>query len=284
MASGNVLSRLLSPIRSGLRHVFFRPITLKYPFQGPTSIPDSNYRFNPKERVAYPGYKGRHILHLDRCTGCGTCDLTCQNIAEAITMVHGFDISLRFGEEFRREMEDGGEAAEAAALLIKHFTAEYKRLEEVEGGYLLRLNDEPIFDYRAEAVYENLLEDAVDELRRKGWRIEEVEKKAGERLEYLMVKDALEAKLIIEKREFGLKQNKRSIFPAIDYGRCVFCGFCVDACPFTAMEMGTSYELSSLEREELFYTPLMLSSKPFDTYPPETTWAEKLVMVARRYR
>ena len=27
------------------------------------------------------------------------------------------------------------------------------------------------------------------------------------------------------------KQNKKSIMPQIDYGKCVFCGLCVDACP-----------------------------------------------------
>jgi ferredoxin len=31
------------------------------------------------------------------------------------------------------------------------------------------------------------------------------------------------------------KQNKKSIMPQIDFGKCVFCGLCVDACPFYAL-------------------------------------------------
>lgn len=283
MASGNPLSRLLAPIWVGLRHVFFRPITVKYPFQKTGSIPESNYRFNPKERVAYSGYRGRHILNLNRCTGCGSCDLACQNIAEAITMVHGFDVSLHFDDRFKEELERGGEAADVLAVLMRPFAGELRALEEVEGGYVLRINHDPVFDYRAEAVYENLLEEVLEEMGKKGWMVEEVEKTV-EKLEYRLEKSELEARLTASKRDFGLKQNKRSIFPAVDYGRCVFCGFCVDACPFMALEMSPSYELSSFEREELFYTPPMLSSKPFDTHPPEPVWAEKLVLVARRYR
>ncbi len=59
------------------------------------------------------------------------------------------------------------------------------------------------------------------------------------------------------------KQNKKSIMPQIDYGKCVFCGLCVDACPFYALYMTNDYELSSFSKEGLIYTPAQLQVKPY---------------------
>ena len=59
------------------------------------------------------------------------------------------------------------------------------------------------------------------------------------------------------------KQNKKSIMPQIDYGKCVFCGLCVDACPFYALYMTNDYELSSFTKEGLIYTPAQLAVKPY---------------------
>jgi NADH-quinone oxidoreductase subunit I len=58
------------------------------------------------------------------------------------------------------------------------------------------------------------------------------------------------------------KHNKKSIMPQIDYGKCVFCGLCVDACPFYALYMTNDYELSSFSKEALIYTPSQLAVKP----------------------
>ena len=58
------------------------------------------------------------------------------------------------------------------------------------------------------------------------------------------------------------KQNKKSIMPQIDFGKCVFCGLCVDACPFYALFMTNDYELSSFTKEHLIYTPAQLAVKP----------------------
>jgi NADH-quinone oxidoreductase subunit I len=60
------------------------------------------------------------------------------------------------------------------------------------------------------------------------------------------------------------KQNKKSIMPQIDYGKCVFCGLCVDACPFYALYMTNDYELSSFTKSNLIYTPSQLGVKPRD--------------------
>ena len=58
------------------------------------------------------------------------------------------------------------------------------------------------------------------------------------------------------------KHNKKGIMPQIDYGKCVFCGLCVDACPFYALFMTNDYELSSFTKEHLIYTPAQLAIKP----------------------
>jgi NADH-quinone oxidoreductase subunit I len=39
----------------------------------------------------------------------------------------------------------------------------------------------------------------------------------------------------------------------IDYLRCIFCGFCVDACPTDCLVMGKEYEMSSYQREDFIY-------------------------------
>lgn len=284
MVSGNTITRIISPIISGLEHIFYRPLTIKYPYEKTYNILESNYRFDPKEGVAYPGYKGRHILYLEKCTGCAACDRACENISEAISMVFGYDITLLLDPATYEELRQAGEVYKAIQLLVEPFSAELKSVEKHGDTYVLRMNKEPIFNYRCEVIYENLIEDPFKELTGEGWDVELVEHKPVERLRFKISKDAKVIEVGVEKRDFGFKQNKRSAFPAIDYGRCVFCGFCVDACPFNALEMGPSYELASLEREELFYTPLMLSGRFFETYPPETTWSEKAVMLFRRYK
>jgi NADH-quinone oxidoreductase subunit I len=58
------------------------------------------------------------------------------------------------------------------------------------------------------------------------------------------------------------KHNKKAIMPQIDYGKCVFCGLCVDACPFYALYMTNDYELSSFTKSALIYTPAQLAIKP----------------------
>ncbi|MEM3141066.1 MAG: 4Fe-4S binding protein [Nitrososphaerota archaeon] len=284
MFSASMLRRLFSPLISGLRHVFYRPITIKYPYEKTNAVPEENYRFDPKQGVAYPGYKGRHILNLDKCTGCGTCDRTCENIAEAITMVFGYKIYIKIQKQLYENFKNDPKLTEALEKILESFKGDLKTIKAEEEHYVIELTDEPVFNYRCEVVYENLLENSIEDLKKDGWTVEISDYKSPEIMKFKISRDNIVLELAIEKLDFGFKQNRRSIFPAVDYGRCVFCGFCVDACPFNAIEMTPVYELSVFEREELLYNPLMLSTKYFETYPPETNWAEKTIILMRRYR
>ncbi|MEM4311853.1 MAG: NADH-quinone oxidoreductase subunit I [Nitrososphaerales archaeon] len=140
---------LISAINQAIKNLFKRRITLRYP-EVNLDI-ERGYSYDPKAQVGIAGYKGRHILHLEKCTGCSLCAIACQNIANCIAMV---------------------------------------------------------------------------------------------------------------KLDVSYPQNKKSIFPQIDYGNCVFCGFCVDACPFYALFMTNDHELSSTDKKSLIMSPLQLSIPP----------------------
>jgi len=135
---------------TAIRHIFMPRMTLRYPEQK-LDLEGPGYQFDAKKGVGTPGFKGRHILFLDKCTGCDLCAIACDGVAVAIEMQH------------------------------------------------------------------------------------------------------------IPK---GKKQNKREIWPAVDYGRCVFCGLCVDACPFDALFMTNDYELAAYDKASLKYTPDMLAVPP----------------------
>ncbi|MBI3116935.1 MAG: hypothetical protein HYZ12_06335, partial [Thaumarchaeota archaeon] len=83
---------LLSSIRagvfatwSGIRHLFRPRMTLKYPEQK-LDLEGPGYKYDPRKGVGLPGFKGRHILYLDKCTGCQLCAIACDGVAVAIEM------------------------------------------------------------------------------------------------------------------------------------------------------------------------------------------------------
>jgi NADH-quinone oxidoreductase subunit I len=135
---------------SGIRHFFHPRMTLRYPEQK-LDLEGAGYKYDARQGVGIPGFKGRHILFLDKCTGCQLCAIACDGVAVAIEM---------------------------------------------------------------------------------------------------------------QKVQKGKPQNKKDIWPAVDYGRCVFCGLCVDACPFDALYMTNDYELSAYDKMSLKYTPNMLAVPP----------------------
>ena len=70
---------------SGIRHFFKPRLTLKYPDQK-LDLEGPGYQFDAKAGVGRPGFKGRHLLLEDKCTGCQLCAIACDGIAVAIDM------------------------------------------------------------------------------------------------------------------------------------------------------------------------------------------------------
>jgi len=70
---------------SGIRHAFKPRMTLRYPDQK-LDLQGPGYRFDPKNGVGLPGFKGRHLLREDKCTGCQLCAIACDGVAVAIEM------------------------------------------------------------------------------------------------------------------------------------------------------------------------------------------------------
>ena len=76
----------IKAIESGSKHLIIKRFTFRYPEQKLKFVGDG-YQFDPKRGVGIAGYRGRHILMHDKCTGCQLCAIACEGIAEAIGMV-----------------------------------------------------------------------------------------------------------------------------------------------------------------------------------------------------
>jgi formate hydrogenlyase subunit 6/NADH:ubiquinone oxidoreductase subunit I len=70
---------------TGLRHAFKPRMTLRYPDQK-LDLQGHGYHFDPKNGVGLPGFKGRHMLREEKCTGCQLCAIACDGVAVAIEM------------------------------------------------------------------------------------------------------------------------------------------------------------------------------------------------------
>jgi len=83
---GGSVRRHIGAIGTAIKHLLAPRMTVKYPDVHHVPI-QTNYAFDPKRGAALPGWRGRHLLYLDKCTGCNLCYVACENIAEAIVMV-----------------------------------------------------------------------------------------------------------------------------------------------------------------------------------------------------
>ncbi len=85
MGLRSYLKGIFSATWSGIRHFFHPRMTLRYPEQK-LDLEGTGYKYDAKQGVGLPGFKGRHILFLDKCTGCQLCAIACDGVAVAIDM------------------------------------------------------------------------------------------------------------------------------------------------------------------------------------------------------
>ncbi|HYB06633.1 MAG TPA: LAGLIDADG family homing endonuclease [Nitrososphaerales archaeon] len=99
MGTWGYIKGVFSATWSGLKHLFRPRMTLRYPEQK-LDLEDSEYptaprrpaglspgyKYDPVQGVGIAGFKGRHILYFERCTGCQLCAIACDGIAVAIDM------------------------------------------------------------------------------------------------------------------------------------------------------------------------------------------------------
>ena len=70
---------------TGLRHLFHPRMTLRYPEQK-LDLEGTGYKYDARQGVGLPGFKGRHLLLFEKCTGCQLCAIACDGVAVAIDM------------------------------------------------------------------------------------------------------------------------------------------------------------------------------------------------------
>jgi len=53
------------------------------------------------------------------------------------------------------------------------------------------------------------------------------------------------------------------VCPQIDYGRCMFCGLCVDECPVECLKMGKKVTMTGWTRKDVIKSPGKIAIKKF---------------------
>jgi NADH-quinone oxidoreductase subunit I len=69
------------------------------------------------------------------------------------------------------------------------------------------------------------------------------------------------AKCITVEAGEDANHDKYAAVYEIDLLRCIFCGYCVEACPVDAIQMTQVFELASYKREDFIYTKESLLEK-----------------------
>jgi len=75
----------------------------------------------------------------------------------------------------------------------------------------------------------------------------------------ICMNNAITFEEIPELKEKGLKGI--NIRPVIDYGRCCYCGLCVEICPTHSLKLTPNFKLISKERKDFKFMPTHLVKK-----------------------
>jgi formate hydrogenlyase subunit 6/NADH:ubiquinone oxidoreductase subunit I len=70
---------------TGIKHLFRPRMTLRYPEQK-LDLEGQGYKYDAHQGVGLAGFKGRHLLYFEKCTGCQLCAIACDGVAVAIDM------------------------------------------------------------------------------------------------------------------------------------------------------------------------------------------------------
>ena len=85
MGTWSYIKGVLSSTWTGIRHLFHPRMTLRYPEQK-LDLEGTGYKYDARQGVGLPGFKGRHLLLFEKCTGCQLCAIACDGVAVAIDM------------------------------------------------------------------------------------------------------------------------------------------------------------------------------------------------------
>ena len=307
---------------TGIRHFFHPRMTLRYPEQK-LDLEGTGYKYDPRQGVGLPGFKGRHLLLFEKCTGCQLCAIACDGVAVAIDMqkvtkgkpqnkkdiwpavdygrclppstpITTFDgikplSEVRVGD---RVLTHTGKFRRVTKLFSRSYTGKlytFRTLGNPEP--LTTTEDHPILVY----VNGELTWSFASEIKQGAFLTRpllsvQVSNRLGldpglyvnqsgtgtvvaltvpeeGRFEDRMMIDSVTYLEISEVEGFlvqnlEIEEDNSYVAANIAVHNCVFCGLCIDACPFDALFMTNDYELSAYDKMALKYTPDMLAVPP----------------------